>query len=66
MHDVHLRLLPLPHLDRSGEVMPRRLYSLLQGVPEVSSHFVFVIFSGSEAHTQELLIFIQQPWKFAT
>ena len=26
----------------------------------------FVIFSGSRAHTEELLTFIQQPWKFAT
>ena len=26
----------------------------------------FVIFSGSGARTEELLTFIQQPWKFAT
>ena len=26
----------------------------------------FVIFSGSGACTEELLTFIQQPWKFAT
>ena len=38
----------------------------LQGVPKVSSHFVFAICSGSGARTEELLTFIQQPWKFAT
>ena len=39
---------------------------LIQGVPKVSLDFVFVIFSGSGARTEELLTFIQQPWKFAT
>ena len=31
---------------------------LLQGVPYHWAHFVFVIFSGSRAHTEELLILI--------
>ena len=29
----------------------------IQGVPYYWAHFVFVIFSGSRAHTEELLIF---------
>ena len=39
---------------------------IIQGVPKHWADFVFVIFSGSRAHTGELLTFIQQPWKFAT
>ena len=31
---------------------------LLKGVPKVRLHFVFVIFLGSRAHTEELLIAI--------
>ena len=31
----------------------------LQGVPKVRLHFVFVIFSGSRAHTEELFIAIE-------
>ena len=31
---------------------------LLQGVPYYWAHFVFVIFSGSRAHTEELFIAI--------
>ena len=38
----------------------------VQGVPQYCSHFVFVIFPGSGARTEELLTFIQQPLKFAT
>ena len=38
----------------------------LPGVPQYCFHFVFVIFSGSGARTEELLTFIQQPFKFAT
>ena len=37
----------------------------VQGVPKCWAHFVFVIFLGSGACTEELLTFIQQPWKFA-
>ena len=33
--------------------------------PMLSTLF-FVIFSGSGAHTEELLTFFQQPWKFAS
>ena len=33
-------------------------YTYLQGVPYHWAHFVFVIFSGSRAHTEELLIAI--------
>ena len=32
--------------------------SLVQGVPYHWAHFVFVIFSGSRAHTEELFIAI--------
>ena len=38
----------------------------LQGVPLVRLDFVFANFLGSGARTEELLTFIQQPWKFAT
>ena len=38
----------------------------LQGVPKVRLDFVFVIFSGSGAHTEELLTFVHQPWKLPT
>ena len=37
---------------------------MLQGVPQYCFHFVFVIFSGSRAHTEELFIAIGQPTKF--
>ena len=44
-----------------------RFYVLVvQGVPYHWAHFLFVIFSGSGAHTEEFLTFNQQPWKFAT
>ena len=39
---------------------------VVPGVPQYCFHFVFVIFSGSGARTEELLTFIQQPLKFAT
>ena len=38
----------------------------LQGVPYHWAHFLFAIFSASGAHTEELLTFFQQPWKFAS
>ena len=39
---------------------------IIPGVLQYCFHFVFVIFSGSGARTEELLTFNQQPWKFAT
>ena len=34
------------------------IVDIVQGVPKVRLHFVFVIFSGSRAHTEELFIAI--------
>ena len=53
-----------PHT--SADALPPPPSHYLQGVPKVSLDFVFVIFSGSGAHTEKLVTFVQQPWKFAT
>ena len=44
----------------------KKYFYHIQGVPKHWAHFLFVIFSGSGARTEELLTFNQQPWKFAT
>ena len=46
--------------------IPYELSPTVPGVPQYWLHFVFFIFSGSGARTEELLTFFQQPRKFAT
>ena len=43
------------HTDIASNIL---VTSFLQGVPKVRLYFVFVIFSGSRAHTEELFIAI--------
>ena len=43
---------------RSGYTTSNRKSDVIQGVPHYCFHFVFVIFSGSRAHTEELFIAI--------
>ena len=47
---------------KEGKVCAK--FGEVQGVPYHWAHFVFVIFSGSRAHTEELFIAIGQPTKF--
>ena len=54
-----LPFLSLPFLIFPYLALPFLTFSYLQGVPKVRLHFVFVIFSGSRAHTEELFIAIE-------
>ena len=54
-HNQGLRNFVMPFVTH---VSARKCMCYIQGVPYHWAHFVFVIFSGSRAHTEELFIAI--------
>ena len=55
---ARLKVLPFASFTPVAAVGSPRRVSDIQGVPYYWAHFVFVIFSGSRAHTEELFIAI--------
>ena len=57
--DIFLQHFFSPRIERTFIVLYRVSHN-------IGSTLFFVLFSGSGAHTEELLTFFQQPWKFGT
>ena len=46
---------------KHGNILLFRIKHIIQGVPQLSSHFVLLVFSASHAHTEVHFTIFQQP-----